>query len=312
MELVDKFNFKTGEDWLAANTLDDIAKINKQKYDKLIENLDCKSINIINTIIQRAKTYKKNETTCFDFANGEELEHINLQTNFYPRIIQNEDYLSYENYKLKKGIFDASIFYYKLYLDTLETKAKISNKSIIDAGAYIGDSAIILSKYTNEKVYAFEPVLENYDSLLQNIQLNNLKNIVPIKKGLGSGNVSANISLADMGSTLKETPQHNKELSEQEKIEIVKLDDYVNENNLKVGLIKVDIEGFEQEFLKGAENTIKTQKPILLLSIYHSGDDFFNIKPLVESWALGYKFCIKKPLNYTISLDTILIAEVRS
>lgn len=305
-----KMNFNAREDWMAPNTLDDIAKIKKDKYDKLVKNLDSKSIEILDIVIKRAKEYKDNGTTCFQLVNYEQIEHGNLQTNFFGKIIQNEDYLSFENYKLKNGPLDAGIFYHKLYIDDLKTKTKISSKSIIDAGAHIGDSTMVLSKYTNEKVYAFEPVLGNYNSLLQNIQLNNLKNIVPVRKGLGSENVITDINLADMGSTLKETPQHNKELCKQEKIEIIRLDDYVKENNLEVGLIKVDIEGFEQEFLKGAENTIKTQKPTLLLSIYHSADDFFHIKPLIESWDLGYKLIIKKTLNYTISLDTMLIAEI--
>ncbi len=309
-----KFKFFTyfypGEDWLAPNTLKDIAQINKEKYNKLIKNLDDNSINIINTVIQRSKEFKDKNITHFNLTKDEKTEHKNLKSNFYAKIIQNENYFSFENYKIKGGNLEAGIFYHKLYIDDLKTKEKILNKSIIDAGAHIGDSAIILSKYTNDKVYAFEPVSTIYNILQENIKLNNIKNVVAVKNGLGSENIISEINLADMGSTLRETPQHNKELSKQEKIKIIKLDDYVNEHNLEVGLIKVDIEGFEQEFLKGAENVIKTQKPTLILSIYHNSDDFFNIKPLIESWNLGYKFRIKKPLNYTISLDTNLIAEI--
>ena len=53
------------------------------------------------------------------------------------------------------------------------------------------------------------------------------------------------------------------------------------------------------------------QKPILPISIYHTAHDFFEIKPLIESWGLGYRFSIHKPaLTYggTIS-DTVLVAE---
>gem|GEM_PF-6245178 len=31
-------------------------------------------------------------------------------------------------------------------------------------------------------------------------------------------------------------------------------------------------------------------KPILIVSIYHHAEQFFGIKPLLESWNLGYKF----------------------
>ncbi len=64
------------------------------------------------------------------------------------------------------------------------------------------------------------------------------------------------------------------------------------------------------EFLKGAKHTICTQKPTMLISIYHSLDDFFEIKPLIESWNLGYTFSIHKPIDYTISVETGLFCEI--
>lgn len=70
-------------------------------------------------------------------------------------------------------------------------------------------------------------------------------------------------------------PNHHTEIEininkKYEEISIITLDSFVEENNIRVGLIKVDIEGSEQDFLKGAEKTIKTQKPFLLISIYHN------------------------------------------
>jgi hypothetical protein len=66
----------------------------------------------------------------------------------------------------------------------------------------------------------------------------------------------------------------------------------VRENKLQIGLIKTDIEGGESALLRGAEQTIREQKPILIISIYHSYADFFGIKPLIESWNLGYQFTL--------------------
>ena len=47
-----------------------------------------------------------------------------------------------------------------------------------------------------------------------------------------------------------------------------------------------------------------------MISIYHNYDDFFNIKPLIESWNLGYKFKIIKPKIDCLILETVLLAEV--
>ena len=96
-----------------------------------------------------------------------------------------------------------------------------------------------------------------------------------------------------------------------EQTHIITLDGYTKENNIEVGFIKVDIEGFEMEFLKGAKETIARDKPAMLISIYHQGSDFFDIKPLIESWNLGYKFKIHKPIDHSIIAETALYCEVR-
>lgn len=53
-----------------------------------------------------------------------------------------------------------------------------------------------------------------------------------------------------------------------------------------------------------------TQRPVLLLSMYHNDRDFFGLKPLLESWDVGYRFKVFKGLDYGICLETMLIAEV--
>ena len=78
---------------------------------------------------------------------------------------------------------------------------------------------------------------------------------------------------------------------------------------MEIGLIKVDIEGGEPNFLIGAKKTICEQKPIILLSIYHNAHDFFELKPLLESWNLGYTFAIHKPTYESITGETLLLVE---
>ncbi len=111
-----------------------------------------------------------------------------------------------------------------------------------------------------------------------------------------------------MAATIKDVNSANV-ANFSEEIEITTLDKFVKENNLNVGLIKVDIEGAEQDFLKGALNTIKTQKPTLLLSIYHSMDDYLSIKPFIESLNLGYRFRVYHPDDGKVMFETLLICE---
>ena len=89
-------------------------------------------------------------------------------------------------------------------------------------------------------------------------------------------------------------------------VETMTIDKYVQENNLNVGFIKVDVEGTEQKLLKGAIETIKSQKPFLILSIYHNPSDFYEIKPWIEKLDLGYNFKISKERPWTFLADTVL------
>lgn len=186
-------------------------------------------------------------------------------------------------------------------------------KDVIDAGAFIGDSAVVLSRIYgfSGQIHAFEPISKNYAKLCKTIALNGTKNITPVKLGLGSEKGKAEISLADAGSSIL----YGDKNGEQETIKITTIDAYVSECGLSIGLIKVDVEGFERELLKGALETIKTQRPSLIISIYHNAADYLYIKPELEAYSklhnLGYSFAIAKEANGSIVQETCLYCLAR-
>ena len=48
----------------------------------------------------------------------------------------------------------------------------------------------------------------------------------------------------------------------------------------------------------------------MIKSIYHNYDDFFKIKPLIESWDLGYKFDFFRRIDeHTTFADIMLVCE---
>jgi len=108
------------------------------------------------------KIYFKKKYFFVDFNNFSLFVH----EDFYRELTCVRGYL--KNYSLKKGDI------------------------VIDAGAYIGTFTLLASKILGEegKVIAFEPDEENYKILSYYIELNNIKNIVLIKKGLWSKNTN--------------------------------------------------------------------------------------------------------------------------
>ena len=180
------------------------------------------------------------------------------------------------------------------------------NKDIIDAGAYIGDSSLAFTKLTSANVHAFEPFEESFNKMLENIKLNDVNNIVPVKASLSDINGEENIYLSGDNVQGITTDESYRRYDESFTIKTMTIDNYVRENDLNVGFIKVDVEGAEQRLLKGAIETIKSQKPFLILSIYHNPGDFFEIKPWIEKLDLGYNFKISKERPWTFLADTVL------
>ena len=284
-----------------------------QRFSALISGLDNESRNTVSDIIHRMGMIADGNKSLQDvYTQREQEEFVRMNDEFSSKIVKLNDNLYYYNgYYLPVNQFDSSVFFTRYGIDKLTTLDSVRNKHIIDAGGYVGDTALLFSSYTDKNIHVFEASPSNMDIIRETIRLNHLDNIVPVSKALGEKSGTATFSLGERNScnSLVERPGYN--YPDHIEVPVVTLDDYVRENDLEVGLIKVDIEGGEQLLLRGAVETIRTQHPILLISIYHSANDFFEIKPMIEKMCGKYTFRIVKPANPAIALETILLAEVR-
>lgn len=284
-----------------------------QRFSALISGLDNESRNTVSDIIHRMGMIADGNKSLQDvYTQREQEEFVRMNDEFSSKIVKLNDNLYYYNgYYLPVNQFDSSVFFTRYGIDKLTTLDSVRNKHIIDAGGYVGDTALLFSSYTDKNIHVFEASPSNMDIIRETIRLNHLDNIVPVSKELGEKSGTATFSLGERNScnSLVERPGYN--YPDHIEVPVVTLDDYVRENNIEVGLIKVDIEGGEQLLLRGAVETIRTQHPILLISIYHSANDFFEIKPMIEKMCDKYTFRIVKPANPAIALETILLAEVR-
>ena len=285
-----------------------------QKYLNLIKNLDKESVEIINNIVGKISNYNNiDEPVYFSQSQSQKIKELSEEYN--NKIIKiNEELFIYDKYILPENNFELEAFYGKYGKDYVKNLNQVKNKNIIDAGGYIGDSAILFSDYTDKNVYSFEPFLHHYNMMLKTIELNKKNNIIPVNMALGDSNKELSLysnGNLNMGLSIDRNSEQSDINCIENKVKMVTLDSYVKENNIEVGLIKTDLEGFEQSFLKGAIETIKEQKPVLIISIYHNYSDFFEIKPMIENLNLGYKFKIIEPkAPESAVVSTLLFAEV--
>lgn len=281
------------------------------KFMRLIRGLDKQSIETVTRIVNRQKKYLLSDGVEIDLYTAEEKREIEqIYDNFYALIVElSPDLYMYDGYFLTKNSFEASVFYYKHGVHKLHDLERLKGGIFFDIGGYIGDSAIVFQELHPKKIYSFEALPQHCAEMCRNLELNSVKNVVVENMALGDEVKKVNMEIC--GSASNFINRGGIISSGAIEVQMRTLDDYVLEHNIQeCSLIKVDIEGSEPYFLNGAKHTISLFKPTMLLSIYHNAHDFFELKPLIESWNLGYKFQIYKPTNENLTNETLLIAEV--
>ena len=136
---------------------------------------------------------------------------------------------------------------------------------LLDCGAHMGVYSILLSDCF-EKVFAFEAQKRTYFQLCGNLFINEITNVTPINAGVTSGGKTHNektlyVVSEDGGGSSFIKPTNQKVLSE-ERVSMTAIDH--KQYGGRVKLIKLDIEGYELDALKGAEMTIREFKPVIL------------------------------------------------
>lgn len=297
----------TGANWGAYYEREDFAR----RFQNLISGLDRESIETVIRIVNRQKLYLSTDVDEIDLFTMEEKKELALlQDNFYALIIElSPELYMYQNYYLTQKGFEVSVFYYKHGIHKLHDLKKLEGGVFFDVGGYIGDSAIVLQELHPGKIYSFEALSQHCEEMKKNLKLNDIDNVVVENMVLGDEEKTITMELCGAGSNFVHRAGFVS--SGTVEVQMQTLDDYMQEHKItECSLIKVDIEGSEPYFLNGAYQTISTYKPTLLLSIYHNEHDFFELKPLIESWNLGYQFQIYKPINGNLTNETFLIAEV--
>ena len=165
---------------------------------------------------------------------------------------------------------------------------------IIDVGGNIGYNTLMFSDYG--PVHTFEPLFHSIIS--QNIHQNKLKNNVKVYPiGLSSKkeeNVKIYLPVVEhnTGINYGGAGLHINGLTNTENYEMVNLDKLDDVYFGKPSIIKVDIEGHEEEFLKGATETIKKYHPTLFIEIHNFSEEDPIVKFL---WSHGYTRAISRP-----------------
>lgn len=162
----------------------------------------------------------------------------------------------------------------------LEYIAKLHIEGVyVDVGANIGNHSIFFGMFTNAtSVQSFEPHPEMFKFLKSNIAHNNLGKKVKIY----------NVALADKNGkcSLEIVPTDQiggSKVIRGGDIDQWKLDKFADEN---IALIKVDVEGYEEFVIRGAEVVLSKHKPELFLELTNHAQ-YRTVSNIISKF--GYK-----------------------
>jgi FkbM family methyltransferase len=177
----------------------------------------------------------------------------------------------------------------------LKKLAKFNPAVIFDGGANIGKYSHHLNNICcDSKVYAFEPVKETYEKLVNNIR--DYKNTTSVNMGLYHENCVKKINLypSDTHSSVYDIQALPYEPTGTIEIKLIKGDDFVKENNIKqIDFLKLDLEGAEYDALVGFENSFRAGI-IKMVQLEYGYINITTKKLLIDYYnffhSFGYKF----------------------
>ena len=166
--------------------------------------------------------------------------------------------------------------------------------SFLDLGAYTGDTIELFLKLCGnnyKKITAVEPEARNFRKLRENAamlcgadaELSGRIRLINAAVGDHCGEIPFTHGAGRGGAEGK---------GKVRPVKLLTVDSIIREEG--VGLIKMDLEGAEAEAIRGAENTIRSCNPGLIVAAYHRCEDLFAIPEQILSLQPDYKLYLRK------------------
>jgi len=170
---------------------------------------------------------------------------------------------------------------------------------VIDAGACLGDTAVVFGKAVGRtgKVFAFDPVENHLEVLRHNIDQNPDCSIEAMPFGLSDVDVDCppiKLQTYNPGFNIRN-----------QSVPLKCLDSLVMDGVIpKIDFVKMDIEGAELSAIKGSASSIRRFRPNLAISLYHKPTDIFEIPSYIAKEFPFYEMYIE---HYTIHAEETVL-----
>lgn len=162
-----------------------------------------------------------------------------------------------------------------------------------DIGANIGFYTCLLASRVEENgaVIAFEPASRTCGYLHENVSLNQFTNVTVVNKGLGDTQEQRHLHYSEAGlaeGTASLKYVHGRAASE--RVTLDTIDNLLRELPAP-NFVKIDVEGYQLEVLRGGEHLLKTHAPLLIAELKDVGETNCDMFAEIEDYVtdLGYQ-----------------------
>jgi FkbM family methyltransferase len=172
-------------------------------------------------------------------------------------------------------------------MDTLKRLVRPSD-TVFDIGAHIGYTALFFASLAPDgHVHSFEPGSNNLPYLRRNVA--NKLNITVVESAVGDQCGTALLGVEDISGQNNSLDQSLNALRytaaaaflvphiQQEPVPVTTVDQYCSDTDVQPQLMKIDVEGYEREVLAGAEQTLASARPILMVEVSQNPRDVMNL-----------------------------------
>ncbi len=171
----------------------------------------------------------------------------------------------------KKGAIHRELFLYKkrepLCTDFLMQSAFLKEGDVVlDIGANIGYYVLLESQLIGKsgRIYAVEPVYNNFELLQKNLRLNNLKNVSAFQFAFGEQDTKGKIYVSDKANWCA----MNKDVVKgtiigEEEVPVETVDTFFKDKE-SPNFLRMDVEGYEYQIVKGMTETLKSDLKMLM------------------------------------------------
>jgi len=167
----------------------------------------------------------------------------------------------------------------------------------VDVGANVGFYSILAGGVVGGSCVALEPVPQTFERLRENLELNDLHDIVRAQN-LGVGSQPGTLRFTSTGGANNHVLASDSEDSSIP-VTVTSLDDLLADEEDGPTIIKIDVEGWEAEVIRGAAEVLDRSDPMALIIELCDGERYgFDEDEIDESLrAYGFAPVIYNPLE---------------